>query len=156
MSTPYTDAKDDAPPQYSSADDQDLEKALLPEPEFDTPLPAETATAEAVRVWLANLLESKYIDSTTSTAYIDSTVHAREVVSNWKLGTGHELRTFTPQVFREIFGDEAGWILFREVKVRIEAEKEDKEKTPEKKKSKQKQGKFPVRFEIFDQYSGLY
>lgn len=42
--------------------------------------------------------------------------HAAGIAAKWALGTGHELlNTYPPQMYREIFGNEDGWVTYREV-----------------------------------------
>lgn len=73
-------------------------------------LPSETATSDEVRDYLTSLLKNKH-------NLADD--HVRRVVSRWTIGTGRELRSYTPQMYLGIFGREDGWMLYRDIKLEI-------------------------------------
>lgn len=77
------------------------------ETQADT-LPPPTATPDEVRDYLTSLLKNKH-------SVPDD--HARRVVARWTLGTGRELRNYTPQMYLDIFGREEGWFLYRDVRM---------------------------------------
>lgn len=58
--------------------------------------------------------------------------HARRVAAKWTIGTGRELRHYPGAMFRDIFGLEDGWVVYKEVRVPYyQKEKEkDKKKRP--------------------------
>ncbi|KAM3415555.1 hypothetical protein BST61_g9076 [Cercospora zeina] len=115
------------PPRYS-ADDIESGAALIPGQQEaqrrNITLPAETDTANTVRC---------FIRDTLTTAYDSDINEAERIASKWTLGTGRELRSDSPHLFRAIFGDEAGWVLYKDVQVQKHLEKEAK--TPRKKQS---------------------
>lgn len=71
-------------------------------------IPPPTATPVEVRDYLASLLKNKHSLPED---------HARRVVSRWTLGTGRELRNYTPQMYLDILGHEEGWFLYRDVRM---------------------------------------
>jgi hypothetical protein len=40
---------------------------------------------------------------------------SRNIASLWTVGSGRELRTYPAQMFFSVFGDQAGWVLYKEV-----------------------------------------
>jgi hypothetical protein len=48
--------------------------------------------------------------------------HVRRAVAKWTVGSGRELRSYTPSMYLDIFGREDGWIIYREVKLSIYCE----------------------------------
>ena len=48
--------------------------------------------------------------------------HVRRAVAKWTVGSGRELRSYTPSMYLDIFGREDGWIVYREVKLSIYCE----------------------------------
>jgi hypothetical protein len=62
-------------------------------------LPADTATAPEVREFLHFLL-------TTKQEISDADAHA--ITALWKIGGGHQLRTYSEHNFQTIFGPEVG------------------------------------------------
>lgn len=71
-------------------------------------IPPPTATSDEVRAYLNSLLRDRH-------NLPDD--HARRVVARWTLGTGRELRSYTPQMYLDIFGREEGWFLYRDIKM---------------------------------------
>lgn len=45
--------------------------------------------------------------------------HVRRAVAKWTVGSGRELRSYTPSMYLDVFGREDGWIIYREVKLCI-------------------------------------
>jgi hypothetical protein len=70
------------------------------------PTPAPEASPEQIRAYLTHLLTTK---RKLPEDYV------RPVVANWKLGSGQELRSYSPAMYLRIFGHEDGWIIYREV-----------------------------------------
>jgi len=48
--------------------------------------------------------------------------HVRRAVAKWTVGSGLELRSYTPSMYLDLFGREDGWIIYREVKLSIYCE----------------------------------
>lgn len=80
-------------------------------------LPEENDTSDAVRTFLRDVL--------TTCKYADEK-EAEQIAAKWKMGKGKELRAESPHLFRSILGDEAGWILYKEVQVQKHLEQEAK------------------------------
>jgi len=68
--------------------------------------PSPEASPEQIRTYLFHLLTTK---RKLPEDYV------RPVVANWKLGSGQELRSYSPAMYLRIFGHEDGWIIYREV-----------------------------------------
>lgn len=85
------------------------EEFQVSEPQADA-LPPPSATSDEVRDYLASLLKNKH--------KLDDD-HVRRVVSRWTIGTGRELRSYTPQMYLSIFGREDGWVLYSDIKLDI-------------------------------------
>lgn len=43
--------------------------------------------------------------------------HVRRAVAKWIVGSGQELRSYSPSMYLDLFGREDGWIIYREVKL---------------------------------------
>jgi len=80
----------------------------------DNALPSAKASPAEVVDFLVHLLVS------TDSMSVDQ---ARRVASKWTKGTGQELRSYPPAMFFELFGNEDGWITYREVRMAIHNEK---------------------------------
>lgn len=75
-----------------------------------TPVPLETANLSEVRSFIINVLVGQYdVDRE----------HAQNLAQLWTVGSGRELRQFPARLFVEIFGSEAGWVLYKEVSARV-------------------------------------
>lgn len=72
-------------------------------------LPKAAAPPEEVRLFIAYLLQEQGVPRSD----------AQEVATRWKIGRGREMGTYDPTIYFEIFGAEYGWILYREIKLRI-------------------------------------
>jgi hypothetical protein len=84
----------------------------LPAPHSQTmQLPADTATAPEVREFLHFLL-------TTKQEISDADAHA--ITALWKIGGGHQLRTYSEHNFQTIFGPEVGRKLWDDVDTCLE------------------------------------
>ncbi|KAK0118325.1 hypothetical protein ONS95_012619 [Cadophora gregata] len=70
------------------------------------PVPPTSATPSEVRTYFSTLL---------STLHSAPAKNAEEIASKWKLGRGEEMLSFDIETYREIFGREAGTVLFRHV-----------------------------------------
>lgn len=73
-------------------------------------LPEAKATPNQVREFIANLLVTR------RNLPID---YARRAAAKWTVGSGRELRSYTPSMYLGIFGREDGWIIYREVHLTI-------------------------------------
>lgn len=80
-------------------------------------LPASQASAEEVRQFIIHVLVSR------RELPID---YARHVAARWNVGSGLELRTYSPSMYLEVFGRENGWILYKELRPIIDAESQKK------------------------------
>lgn len=80
-------------------------------------LPNKQATPDEVRQFLAHLLLDK------RNLPLD---HVRRTVAKWNVGSGHELRSYSPSMYLDIFGREDGWVIYREVRLAIEHESRTK------------------------------
>lgn len=102
----------DRPSPLSPKDCSSDEETLLPTYEQSTTLktiiPEVTAPPEQVRAFLKHLLIVK------RSLNVD---HADQIASRWTTGTGHELRTYPPSMYFEVFGREDGWTVYREAKL---------------------------------------
>jgi hypothetical protein len=76
-------------------------------PSSDLSPPTETATPDDVRAYIISVMLARGIG-------LD---HARRVAARWTLGTGRELRQYPATMFKEIFGPEDGWVVFKETRV---------------------------------------
>jgi hypothetical protein len=70
--------------------------------------PAVNATPEEVRDFITRLLINRRGLPQD---------HVRCAVAKWTVGSGRELRSYTPSMYLDIFGREDGWIIYREVKL---------------------------------------
>lgn len=86
-------------------------KTLQSQPTPTFPKPA--APPEEVRLFMTYLLREQGIPQSD----------AQDVAARWKIGRGREMGSYDPTIYFEIFGAEYGWILYREIKLRIHAEK---------------------------------
>ncbi|KAK4506365.1 hypothetical protein PRZ48_000095 [Zasmidium cellare] len=76
--------------------------------------PSESANSSEVRSFIVEVLVRQYdIDEE----------HAKEIAQHWDVGSGRELRQFPARLFVEIFGLQAGWVLYKEVSARAIEEK---------------------------------
>ncbi|KXT15834.1 hypothetical protein AC579_10421 [Pseudocercospora musae] len=80
-------------------------------------LPAEDASADDVRAYFVEILTLSY-----GLQHAES----RQIASAWLAGTGRELRKYPGKMYHEIFGPQAGWIIFRETKIACMKEKYEK------------------------------
>lgn len=78
-------------------------------------LPSLTAMPTEVSDFLFQLL--------VSTEALSSAEQALDVAGRWRVGTGKDLREYPAMMFLEIFGNEEGWITYREVSPAITREK---------------------------------
>lgn len=75
-------------------------------PTDENALPSAQATPDQVRYFLTQLLVNK------RGLPLD---YVRRLVARWKIGTGLELRSYSPAMFLDIFGREDGWVIYREI-----------------------------------------
>lgn len=73
-------------------------------------LPAAEATPNEVQDFITQLLKNKRGLPVEA---------ARRIALQWTLGTGRELRTYTPSMYFDIFGQEAGWTLYRAIRLAL-------------------------------------
>lgn len=76
-------------------------------------LPGPTATPDQVQAFILHLLQERGIDET----------YAKSLPAQWKIGSGREMRAYDPSMYLDIFGAEYGWIIYRDVKLRVHEEK---------------------------------
>jgi hypothetical protein len=76
-------------------------------------VPSVAAPPAEVRLFVSHLLQEHGISQND----------AQNVASQWKIGRGREMRSYDPSIYFEVFGAEYGWILYREIKLRIHEEK---------------------------------
>lgn len=69
--------------------------------------PDDKATPDEVRDFLVQVMQIR------PGIGID---HARQIAGRWTLGTGRELKTYPVAMYREVFGPEDGWVVYKEVK----------------------------------------
>lgn len=79
-------------------------------PADEVALPSTRATPDQVRSFLTHLLVYK------RDLPLD---HVRRTVAHWRIGTGLELRSYSPAMYLDIFGRENGWVIYREVRLLI-------------------------------------
>lgn len=70
------------------------------------PLPPRDATSAEVRNYLASFLKTQHGLSND---------HVQRLVSRWTVGRGYELRSYTAQMYLDIFGRDVGWVLYRDI-----------------------------------------
>lgn len=73
-------------------------------------VPAGNATSAEVRDYLTAVLKIKH------QLPDDRTQH---LVSRWTVGRGYELRSYTAQMYLDIFGRDVGWVLYRDIQLEI-------------------------------------
>lgn len=76
-------------------------------------VPNVAAPPAEVRLFVSQLLQEQGIPQND----------AQHVAAQWKIGRGREMRSYDPSIYFEVFGAEYGWILYREIKLRIHEEK---------------------------------
>ena len=97
-------------------DSETLPLYTTDDPPKTLPLPSPTSNASEIRPYLLHLLTHPPLSLPPS--------HASSISSHWTLGSGRELRAYDAAAFMGIFGGrEEGWILYREVRLRVEGEK---------------------------------
>ena len=105
-----------------------LRKNSLSELEEGLPLCAELQYTEALPDMLPHAKASP-MEVSDFLAYVltdtrdMSTDGARRVAALWTKGTGQELRSYSPAMYFEIFGEEDGWIVYREVHLSLHRER---------------------------------
>lgn len=100
------------PPSYEQSPQSPLENVLQV-------VPDEDATPDKVRDYLVQLLVAKRSLATD---------HAQCIADRWTIGTGKELRSYTPDMYFEVFGREDGWHEYKEVKLHIYQEESETSK----------------------------
>jgi hypothetical protein len=81
--------------------------------------PEPKATPDEVRDFIVEVMRARGIG-------LD---YARRVAARWTIGTGRELRQYPPPMFKDIFGPEDGWIVYKAARsLYYEKEKEKKKK----------------------------
>jgi hypothetical protein len=76
-------------------------------PQVDT-IPPREATSAQVREYLTSILEAKHGLPEDE---------AQRFANRWTVGRGHELRSYTAQIYLEIFGRDVGWVLYRDIQL---------------------------------------
>lgn len=77
--------------------------------------PDPKATPDEVRDFLVQIMQPR--------VGID---HARRIAASWKMGSGRELQKYPAPMYRDIFGTEDGWVVYKEVMSLIYRKKKDK------------------------------
>jgi hypothetical protein len=75
-------------------------------------LPDVTAKPDKVRNFISHLLEKRGVPEE----------HLQKVVRLWTSGSGQEMRSYDPAMYLDIFGCQDGWVIYREVRLRIHEE----------------------------------
>jgi hypothetical protein len=75
-------------------------------------LPDVTAKPDKVRNFVSHLLEKRGVPEE----------HLQKVVRLWTSGSGQEMRSYDPAMYLDIFGCQDGWVIYREVRLRIHEE----------------------------------
>lgn len=74
------------------------------------PLPLTSASPNEVREYIANLLISH--------GRLEPD-QARSIAARWRTGSGMELRKYPATMYREIFGHEDTWVVYRHVRLQV-------------------------------------
>lgn len=69
--------------------------------------PDKSATPDEVREFLVHLMQVR------GSLGLD---HARRIAARWTVGTGQELRSYPVAMYRDLFGAEDGWAVFKQVR----------------------------------------
>lgn len=64
-------------------------------------------------------LVQEYIDDVLQSVYRVDAKQAREIANLWTIGTGETFRSLPSHAFVEIFGAEAGWVLFKDTQKQL-------------------------------------
>lgn len=75
-------------------------------------LPSVTAKPDQVRDFISHLLKKRGVPEE----------HLQKVVKLWISGSGQEMRSYDPAMYFDIFGCQDGWVIYREVRLRIHEE----------------------------------
>jgi hypothetical protein len=78
-------------------------------PQVDT-IPPRDATSAEVREYLTSVLKTKH-------GLPDD--EAQHLADRWRVGRGHELRSYTAQIYLDIFGRDVGWVLYRDIQLEV-------------------------------------
>lgn len=98
------------------------------------PVPPSTATFHQVREYLTLILKHRH-------QLPDD--YVQNVVARWAVGSGRELRNYTPQMYFNIFGREGGWLLYSDIKTEmLRSQIATKRAEWEQQKQQQRSGKF--------------
>lgn len=73
-------------------------------------VPCPSASSGEVREYLTLLLREQH-DLPED--------QVQRLVAGWTMGRGHELRSYTAQMYLDIFGRDVGWVLYRDIKLKI-------------------------------------
>jgi hypothetical protein len=71
-------------------------------------IPPRDATSAEVREYLTSVLKTKH-------GLPDD--EAQRLADRWTVGRGHELRSYTAQIYLDIFGRDVGWVLYRDIQL---------------------------------------
>lgn len=101
----------------SCTEDSDVDETLpiyaSEEIPVQPPLPSPSASPREVREYIAQTL--------IVLGYLESE-QAHSIAAKWRLGTGQELRQYPGTLYRDIFGLEDTWIVYRHIRPQILAE----------------------------------
>ncbi|GAB7358625.1 hypothetical protein MBLNU230_g3855t1 [Neophaeotheca triangularis] len=99
---------DGDPPSETNENQPLYTDTLGREPDGSIAIPDKQATPQQVRTFIAQLLVAK------RSLDVD---HARSIAARWTIGNGHEMDAWSVKRYAEIFGDEDGRIVYKDVKV---------------------------------------
>jgi hypothetical protein len=71
-------------------------------------------------VWAGDTTSTEvrnYLTSVLKTKHGLSDDHTKRLASRWTVGRGHELRSYTAQMYLDIFGHDVGWVLYRDIRL---------------------------------------
>lgn len=73
-------------------------------------VPAGSTTSAEVRDYLTAVLKIRH--------HLPDD-QAQRLISRWTMGRGFELRSYTAQMYLDIFGRDVGWVLYRDIQLEI-------------------------------------
>lgn len=94
-------SSDENMPLYEKPQSADVQLNTIPPP---------NATSTEIREYLASVLKTKHGLSHDQ---------VQRLVARWTVGRGYELRSYTAQMYLDIFGRDVGWVLYRDIQLEI-------------------------------------
>ena len=114
----YANDEEEARPSSDAEETLPLYEDVQVDSTAEIKAPDAKATPDEVRDFLVQLMLARGVG-------ID---HARRVSARWTIGTGKELSAYPVAMYRDIFGAEDGWVVYKEVKTLIYAREFKKSK----------------------------